>query len=186
MDGTTHPRCQTRYCLDGLVSFFRYKGIIKTGIKKIKYRFVSDLAEELINLIPSSSLQIFPLTTNNSQPITLIPIPLHPSRLKFRGFNQAEVLGRLAAKRLNTPVRVDLFKRVVKTIPQVEVKDRKKRLENMEGVFQVNNSTMKQLSNETIILFDDVYTTGATLRSAANVLKRAGAEKVWGISLAHG
>ncbi len=61
-----------------------------------------------------------------------------------------------------------------------------KRLKNMENVFSVNHSTIEQFSNETIFLFDDVFTTGATLRASANVLKRAGARKVWGIVLAHG
>lgn len=191
VDGATHPRCKTRYSLDGLTSFFRYDGVIRRAVKLLKYQFVSDLAKEFISLIPSSLLQ--PIT-HNSSPITLIPIPLHPSRLRFRGFNQAEVLGKILAKRLNIPIRTNILKRVRKTTPQVEMKDRKKRLKNMEGVFAVNNLAMKpfdsaqgrQYSNVTIFLFDDVFTTGATLRSAANVLKRAGVKRVWGVVMAHG
>ncbi len=191
IDGATHPRCQTRYSLDGLTSIFRYDGIIRKAVKSIKYRFVSDLAKEFISLIPSSYFQLITYNTStpfsvNSQLTTLIPIPLHASRLHFRGFNQAEVLGRIFSRRLHITIQADILKRIRKTIPQVEMKDREKRLKNMDGVFTVNNLTMKQLSNVTILLFDDVYTTGATLRCAANVLKRAGAKKVWGITLAHG
>lgn len=183
IDGAAHPKCQTRYTLDGLTSFFRYEGIVRKAIKAIKYRFVSDLAKEFIDLIPISSFQ--PIT-HNLQPTTLIPIPLHPTRLRFRGFNQAEVLGRLVAKRLNIPLKTNILKRVRKTKPQVEMKERDKRLKNMEGVFAVNQLTMKQWNNETILLFDDVYTTGATLRSAASILKHAGVKKIWGVTLAHG
>ena len=195
VDGKTHPKCQTRYTLDGLTSFFHYNGIIRQAIKTVKYRLVSDLAQEFINLIPDSSLQLIThnLPARNAssiadaggQPTTLIPIPLHPARERFRGFNQAEVLGRILAKRLGVPMRTDVLQRVRKTVPQVEMKDRKKRLKNMENVFAVSpNILISQYLN--IFLFDDVFTTGATLQSAANVLKRAGVGKVWGVVLAHG
>lgn len=181
IDGFTHPRCKTKYSLDGLTAFFHYDGPIRQAVKLLKYRFVSDLAKEFIDLVPSSFLSTF-----NLQPSTvLIPIPLHPARLKFRGFNQAEVLGRLIANKLSIPVKTNILKRPKKTIPQVEMKDRKKRLKNMENVFSIAPNILIS-SYPNIILFDDVFTTGATLRAAANVLKRAGIERVWGIVLAHG
>lgn len=129
VDGATHPHCQTRYTLDGLVSFFRYEGVAKKAVKFIKYRLVTDLADEFINLIPPVSLDnsaIIPFSD-----FVLVPVPLHPSRFRFRGFNQAEVLGKLLAKRLGTRMRNDILKRIKKTVPQVEMKDRKKRLENI-------------------------------------------------------
>ena len=188
ISGITHPRCQTRYTLDGLSSFFRYDGIIRSAIKKIKYRFASDLSTELINLIPSTSisqLTIRQLADQFNNETILTPIPLHPTRLRFRGFNQAEILGKLLAKRLNIPLKSETLRRVKKSRPQVEMKDRKKRLSNMEGSFSLSpNILISQYPS--ILMFDDVFTTGATLRSAANVLKRAGAIKVWGITLAHG
>lgn len=182
IDGMTHFSCKTRYSLDGLTSFFHYEGVIRQAVKLLKYRFVSDLAKEFISLIPFSYLQP---VTHNLQPTTLIPIPLHPSRLRFRGFNQAEVLGHLFAAKLDVPIKTDLLARNKKTTPQVEVKDRKKRLKNMQNVFSVSPNILLS-SYPNIILFDDVFTTGATLRSAANVLKRAGVKKVWGIVMAHG
>lgn len=180
--GATHPRCKTKYTIDGLTSIFHYDGIVQKAVKLLKYRFVSDLAKEFVELIPSAS---FPSSIIHSQSSILIPVPLHPSRLRFRGFNQAEVLGRLIADRLNISIKTDILKRTKKTKPQVEMKDRKKRLANMENVFTVSpNTLISQYPN--ILLFDDVFTTGATLRAAANVLKRAGAKKVWGVVMAHG
>ncbi|MBI3380263.1 ComF family protein [Candidatus Gottesmanbacteria bacterium] len=190
IDGMTHPKCKTKYTIDGLTSFFHYDAVIKKGLKLLKYRFVSDLTEEFIDLISLSSLQSLlqqfsGQATTNNQSTMFIPIPLHPSRQKFRGFNQAEVLGIKLAKKLNISIRTDILKRVKKTIPQVEMQDREKRLKNMENVFLVNQlATNDQLP--IVILFDDVFTTGATLRAAANALKRKGVKKVWGIVMAHG
>lgn len=183
MDGMTHPRCKSRYSLDGMTCFFQYRGIIRNAIKSIKYRFISDLAQEFINLIPVSKIQ---LTTHNPQLTTLIPIPLHPSRLAFRGFNQAEVLGGQFARRLNIPMQSNVLIRVKKTIPQVEMKDKKKRLENMKDVFGINAKFPSANCQLPILLFDDVCTTGATLRSAGSTLKHSGASFVWGVVLAHG
>jgi len=196
IDGMTHPKCKTRFSLDGLISFFHYEGIIRQAIKAVKYRLVSDISEEIINLIPSSSIKRTFQQSGNS--LIIVPIPLHPARLRFRGFNQAEVLGKFFAKRLGVPIRTDILKRVRKTIPQVEMKDRKKRLKNMEGVFSVNSrisgihdavipvKSGTASGQLTIILFDDVFTTGATIRSAANILKKTGANSVWAVTLAHG
>jgi competence protein ComFC len=62
------------------------------------------------------------------------------------------------------------------------MKDRDERMKNMDGVFSYNNETMKQCNN--VLLFDDVFTTGATLRSAAAILKRSGITFVWGVTMA--
>lgn len=179
--GITHPRCQMKYSFDGLTSIFRYDGIIKQAVKSLKYRRVTDLAREFVALVPSSFFsEVAKLRTDEA---SLIPIPLHPSRLRDRGFNQAEVLGRLFASRLNIPLRTDMLKRVKKTIPQVEMRDRKERLQNMKDVFSIHNSKFI-IPNSMIILFDDVFTTGATMRAAGETLKRAGAHFVWAVTMA--
>jgi len=203
VDGMTHPRCRTKYTLDGLTSFFRYDGIVKKAIKTIKYRYVTDIVTEVIDVIPNSSFSIFQNILNSKFLIMnciLVPIPLHPSRYRSRGFNQAEVIASALSKRLDIPVNTTLLIRTEKTTPQVEMKDRDKRLANMKDVFSLrSNLTMKQLAstrfdarraqrgewnNLAIILVDDVFTTGATLRSAASVLKHNGAKFVWGITIA--
>ena len=168
LDGITHPRCRTRYSLDGLTSFFHYSGPVQKAIKALKYRYVSDLAEEFVSLVPKFS---FP------KPCTLIPVALHPSRLRYRGFNQAEELGKL----LRIPMQTDILRRIKATQPQAEMK-RSERLENMKNVFSIHNS--KFTIPDSVLLFDDVFTTGATMRSAANVLKRAGVKRVWAVTMA--
>jgi len=193
IDGMTHPGCHTKYALDGLMSFFRYDNVVKKATKQIKYRYVTDIVSELINFIPGSSFSIFQkLRTKNYELRTmyLVPIPLHPSRFRFRGFNQAEVIAQALRKRLNIPVKTNMLIRTKKTTPQVEMKDRDKRLANMKDVFEVKKQTMNNYELRTtnqelnIILVDDVFTTGATLRSAASVFKHHGAKFVWGVTLA--
>lgn len=183
IDGRTHPRCQTRYGIDGLTSFFHYIGPIRNAIKLLKYSSVSDLAKEFVDLAPSLHFHEITKLRNNGTTL-LVPIPLHPSRLRERGFNQAEVLGRLVADRLKILMRRDILVRLKKTTPQVEVKDREHRLKNMDGMFGINKLTIRHINNTTVFLFDDVFTTGATMRAAASVLKKAGAAKVWGITMA--
>jgi len=191
IDGMTHPGCSTKYSLDGLTSFFRYDGVVKKAIKHIKYRYVTDIVSELINFIPDSHFLFFPkLLKTKHLSFYFVPIPLHPSRYNFRGFNQAEVIAQALHKRLNIPLKTNILIRSKKTIPQVEMKDRDKRLTNMKDAFEVKKQIIQsyELRPKTqelnIVLVDDVFTTGATLRSAASALKHAGAKFVWGITVA--
>ncbi len=175
---TIETRERATGSLDGLTSFFRYDSLVRQAIKALKYSFVSDLAHEFISLIPQSSFFRLPKYS------VLVPIPLHSARLRHRGFNQAELLGNLIAQKLSIPMRTDILVRTQKTTPQVEMKDREKRLKNMHNVFSVSSSTIQQFNNATIFLFDDVFTTGATMRSAATALKRNGVGFVLGITMA--
>jgi ComF family protein len=177
IEGRTHSRCSTKYSLDGLISVFAYQGIIRQAIGKLKYRFVTDLAKELIDL----TTKHLAIPFKSQTPITLIPIPLHSRRQRWRGFNQAELLGKLLAKELGWNIRTDILVRSRHTKPQVELKG-KKRKTNIKGVFQLKTGFEKPKSK--IVLFDDVWTTGSTLKEAGRILKRAGVKEVWGLTLA--
>lgn len=174
VSGKTHPRCQTKYSLNGLVSIFAYEGIIKQAIGKLKYKFITDLAEELIGLTSKHM--------SYSKSSILIPVPLHPRRQRWRGFNQAELLGRILAEKFNWQVRTDILVRHKHTKPQVDLKG-KERKKNIRGAFKITpKAKIKNLKK--VWLFDDVWTTGSTLRECGQVLKRAGAKEVWGLTLA--
>ncbi len=179
--GITHLRCHSRYALDGLTSFFYYKDVVKKLITSIKYGYVRDMADELVSYIPFSAYQISVLTDNTST--MLIPIPLHTYRYRFRGFNQSELLGKLVATRLGLQYSADVLGRDIATRPQVTMKRKVDRLANVHQVFSLRTES-SHLRKATILLFDDVCTTGATLREAANVLKRHGVRTVWGVTIA--
>jgi competence protein ComFC len=180
IDGTTHPVCRTRYVPDGLTSFFHYDGVIRTAVKSIKYRLVSDIAEEIISLIPAVCIEELQkqLPPGNT---ALLPVPLHRTRQLERGFNQADVLGRQLARHISLPVLPDVLMRIRNTAPQVSMHDRNERRGNMDKAFAVRSG---HVVPNGVILLDDVFTTGATMRSAANVLKRNGAKWVWAVTMA--
>jgi len=172
--GKTHPRCQTKYSLDGLTSIFAYEGIVKKAIGKLKYKFITDLVEEMIGLTPKHIAYF--------KSFTLVPVPLHPRRQRWRGFNQAELLGKILARKLGLNIQTDALIRHKHTKPQVDLKG-KERKKNIRNAFKIT-SKAKIKNLKKVILFDDVWTTGSTLRECGQVLKRVGVKEVWGLTLA--
>lgn len=112
----------------------------------------------------------------------IVPIPLHPSKLRKRGYNQAALLARRLGELCKIPVREDVLLRVQKTTVQKHL-SHTERQNNMKKAFHIGENDVK-LNN--IILIDDVYTTGNTIDAAAEVLLRAGVKKVFFITLAIG
>jgi len=182
--GQTHPGCLTSTSLDGLTSIFAYKGIIKKGIGKLKYRFVSDLASDLVEIFLASCGEdkTFSDFCLEKHPV-LVPIPLHPKREKWRGFNQSALLGKMIAKNLNLDFVPDLLRRTKNTKSQIKLSEKERKL-NIKDAFGISPNYQLPITNYSILLFDDVWTSGATLKEAARILKRAGAKKVWGLTLA--
>ena len=114
-------------------------------------------------------------------PELLIPIPLHASRLRTRGYNQALELARPLAKALVIPCARDALVRTKATPPQTGL-DANARRRNLRGAFEVRATTLPRH----VALVDDVMTTGSTLREASRVLRRAGVERVdvWALARA--
>jgi len=102
----------------------------------------------------------------------LLPVPLHPRRLKARGFNQALLLAQGFPEK---PIGLEVLSRVRHTIPQVGLNPKERR-ENVKGAFAVSSPDAVQ--GKKILLIDDLYTTGSTVRECARVLLRAGAKRV--------
>jgi len=112
----------------------------------------------------------------------LIPVPIHYTRKNKRGYNQAELLAEALSACLFIPVRKDIVKRCKKTIPQKELDDRG-RQNNLKKAFKIARDDVKLKS---IILVDDIYTTGSTIDAIARELKAAGVEKIYYIALSIG
>ena len=112
----------------------------------------------------------------------IVPVPLHPARERERGFNQAEILAQLLARRAGLPVR-PLLQRIRYTTTQTQF-DRAQRIENLAGAFRLRRGVDVQGCR--VLLVDDVLTTGSTLSECADVLKRAGALTVHAATAARG
>jgi len=185
--GLTHPRCQGRLRLDGLVCLFSYQGPIKVALKKIKFSSIFDLVPELARLALEDieESEVLYKFFVEKKPL-VVPIPLHWFRQNERGFNQSAFFGKQIAQRWGLSFGEDILKREKYTLPQAKLK-KKERKGNIQGVFKTNegfspNFLISQFPN--ILLIDDIWTTGATMREAGKVLKRAGAKKVLGLTLA--
>lgn len=112
----------------------------------------------------------------------LVPVPVHPSRKRERGFNQAELLARRIEANLNIPVFPELLVRNKKTMPQKELNPTE-RLKNLEEAF-LPGKQVQGLKN--VILIDDIYTTGSTVEACTRVLKKSGIEKVYFLTICIG
>lgn len=185
--GMTHPGCIGKYTIDGVFTGIEYKGIAKKLIYNFKYKpYLSDLKNLLVDLLFEAIIQkeeFIKANDNESGKLKiLVSIPLHSSRLKSRGYNQAEILARELSKKLKIK-KTDVLERTKITLSQVGLK-REDRIKNISGAFGVRKEKKELIEGSLVFLVDDVLTTGSTLLEAANVLKRNGAGKVWGIVLA--
>ncbi len=156
----------------------RYSGIVKESIQVFKYQKKLALADPLGEIIFSGFNKFFKL----SEIDVIMPVPLHVSKLKQRGFNQAFLVVKNFKKMLKKnniipQLKIDLysFKRVKKTEPQTNYSFQQRK-ENVKDAFKVVKS--ENIKNKKILLVDDVYTTGATCSEAARKLIEAGALSV--------
>lgn len=105
----------------------------------------------------------------------LVPVPVHPERMRTRGFNQAEELARRLSAGLGLPVETGLLARNKNTAPQKDLNPAQ-RLKNLEEAFTARRPAAGLAS---VILVDDIYTTGSTIEACSRVLKRAGISRVY-------
>ena len=169
-----------RWCRERLPAFegirgpFLFQGAIKGAVYAFKYRGVKAAAPELGRLLADYLMQ---------QPLAgdvIIPVPLHPRRLRDRGYNQSALLAKELGKLTGFRVESRLLTRKKDALPQVRTASKNQRRDNVEGSF----SCSRQVSGKAVILVDDVATTGSTLSACAAALKSSGASSVWGLVLA--
>ena len=129
-----------------------------------------------------------PVTENRKQKtdnrnLVVVPVPLHWWRKMKRGFNQAEIIAKPIAESLNLPLKTNLIERSAYSLPQTLVGDKSRRT-NVKKAFRVNSEFRIQYSVlDSVLLIDDVWTSGATMKECCRTLKLAGVKKVWGITL---
>lgn len=129
-----------------------------------------------------SELYIF----SAGSPILLIPVPLSTQRFKERKYNQAKLIAQgLIESDTNKIFQLadNVIQKIKETPPQARIKNRQKRLQNIVGCFSIQNP--KKVIGKTIIIIDDVTTTGGTIYEIMKILKNSGAKKVVGFAVAH-
>jgi len=202
------PPCQIIYDLNGVwIAALYDELLISQAIKSLKYHFISGIANDLSKLIIlfvdrllehgrvlKSGLdggvdwrnfkraQNLPLVILNFNDNLVVPVPLSKKRLRWRDFNQAELLAQKVAEKYGLALDDSNLIRIKHKKPQAKL-DEVRRLENIKGCFAWRGG---DLNKKNIILIDDVVTTGATIDECAKILKAAGAGEVWGLVVAKG
>jgi len=180
--GRVHEHCQTKYNLNGLSNIFSYSSSLREAIKRAKYKpylfnAISELARMAIPYFEKDDDFILLREFLTKNPL-IVPIPLFPRRYRERGYNHAKIIAQSLAQKWHLRLEDDLLVRIKDTRPQYSLlpKERKKNLKDAFAVRSRKNFLP-------ILLVDDIWTTGATMRAAGNVLKRAGFPEVWGLTL---
>jgi ComF family protein len=173
------PNCDGRHWhLETIVPACRYEGDVRGMIQRFKYGRDIAMARPLGRLL-ARALGDPRIAGRNFDAV--VPVPLHPRRERERGFNQAELLSRLLARSMGLP-KQDLLKRTRPTAQQAGF-DRLHRMGNLRGALVLRRPIPP---DATLLLVDDVSTTGATLDACAMVLKEAGAAEIAAVVVARG
>ncbi len=162
--------------LDQVLAALELEGGARKLIHSLKYHNVKDAGRICAQIIfQSVLLPDFDLVT---------AVPLHRKRESQRGYNQAEVIARYLARFSNRPY-IDAIKRTVFTAPQAKTIAKSERLKKLENAFSLN-LPVSIIKGKTVLLVDDVATTGTTLNECAKILRQNGAKMVCAVVVAHG
>ncbi|MGI5816659.1 MAG: double zinc ribbon domain-containing protein [Armatimonadota bacterium] len=176
--------CRDGRVLSGARSAGLHTGTLRDAIIAYKFGARTRLAETFAAMLADVVVREIDPRSGPGLPLdlcrALVPVPLHPSRRRWRGFDQAELLCEELSSALSMPAWPDVIIRVRDTRPQTQLKGASRR-SNVQGAFRAPRPW--RLKGRSFILVDDVFTTGATLDECARVLKRAGAAGVYALSV---
>lgn len=169
--------CKNMHIFTGGMALYEYVDVAKS-IYRFKYGERAEYAE-----FYGREMAIhFKKRIQCIKPDALMPVPLHKERQRKRGYNQAELLAKEIGKELGIPVYTKVIVRQKKTLPQKKL-NAIERQNNLKKAFKIIKNELKL---NTIIIVDDIYTTGSTIDSIARVLKDAGVHEIYYMALAIG
>lgn len=180
-------RCQREMQLNRLIVASEYNHqLVQDLIRAFKYHYVRELAEPLSQII----IRTIEENLNNAKifknsDFLIVPVPLAGPRLRYRGFNQAELIAENLAEHFQLDIEKSALKRKTSHLPQAKIQNPQLRKLNIQDNFFAGKN-IAAIKNKIVLLIDDVATTGATLSESAKVLKQNGAKEVWGIVIAKG
>jgi ComF family protein len=182
--GFTCFDCKTKYSIDGLLVACSYQNpLVAKLIHCYKYKFAKELKEPLGKIIIEALM-----TSHVPLPEIITSVPLHKRRIRWRGFNQSDLLAEYLSQKIAPGLPIDwesqLIERIRHTKPQMGIKNSSARRKNIENSFKLSRGFSKKIKNKRILLVDDVATTGATIFECGKILKKAGAKEIFAVVIA--
>ncbi len=176
ISGILCPACaQSSSSVSTIRSVFRFEGTVREAIHELKYRNLRAIAPTLAGFLSSH------LSEQSDLPDAIVPVPLHPTSYKRRGYNQAALLAHELGRHHRLPVLPKCLRRTGAGSSQVRTRNVDERRRNVQNAFEY---TGRPLEAARITLIDDVCTTGATLEACATALRGAGAIDVNALTVA--
>lgn len=178
-----------RETVDDIFAIYDYKDpVVKRAIWEIKYHHGAYLGKKIGLLMKESLMEEINdlFLFSQGSPIYVIPVPISKNKKKSRGYNQSDIIAESFCKAINQTIfefKNDIVYKKFDSIPQAKIKNKSKRLKNIKGSFGIKNE--KEIRGKTIIIIDDVTTTGGTISEIIKILKKNGAKKVVGFTFAH-
>lgn len=185
VSGKVCGRCAQKSYLSAVISCGYYHNpVLRETIGALKYNNAKELIPRIEKIIIRFTEKYGFFSAEGGNSPILIPIPLHKRRLWSRGFNQAEIIAGILSRNFNLQIKTDILKRKIATGEQAKMKP-EEREKNTKGAFVLLNQ--KEISGKTIILVDDVYTTGSTMQECAKIIRETGVvDNIYGFVLARG
>jgi ComF family protein len=169
--------CRNNSGLTGVMILASHEGVIKDAIWNLKYNFIRDLALPLTGLLHKRFGAFL-----KEKRFVLTAVPISKKRLKWRGYNQADLMAKELARSCGLKY-LNILSKSDDVIPQVGL-SKKERIQNIGNkISLLSDINANEIANKRILIVDDVYTTGSTLEECAKVLRKAGFKEVWGIVL---
>lgn len=162
-----------------LVVSFYYEEPLLLALRQLKFHGRTDFAPALAPYLYATYRRL------NLSCDAIVPMPLHHTRQRQRGYNQAGLLGEALASILNIPLLEDAMLRVYASGRQSEHKGREEKIANVQGIFRLNEDLLPALQGRRVLLLDDIVTSGATMSEAGLCLQESGID-VLGMACAAG
>lgn len=169
---------ESRHVFTRGLAVYAYDEGMRESVHQLKFYNKREYADFYVSQMCRVLEPVLPLW----RPQVLLPVPLHPSRRRQRGFNQAELLAWGIGKQFQIPVDSALVERVKKTRPQREL-DRKKRKNNLKNAFKMKEHDVKL---DRVLIIDDIYTTGSTIDAISECLRAQGVTEIYFAALCTG